>query len=93
MKNSYLNGMLNFKVELSVIQNKWKTIVKKPRKIRRKIKTTYHVDCVERRGSLISIRIEKQKSKEEKREEKCAIKRRKENKMKHRLLCPLSFLY
>jgi hypothetical protein len=30
MKNSYLNGMLNFKVEQGVIQKKKKYIVKKP---------------------------------------------------------------
>jgi hypothetical protein len=39
MKNSYINGMLNFRVELGVIYKKQKYIVKKPQKknkIRRK---------------------------------------------------------
>jgi exopolysaccharide biosynthesis protein len=38
MKNSYINGMLNFRVELGVIYKKQKYIVKKPqkKKIRRK---------------------------------------------------------
>ena len=33
MKNSYLNGMLNLRVELVVIQKKkWKIIIKNPQK-------------------------------------------------------------
>ena len=56
MKNSYLYDMLNFGVELGVIQKKKKHIVKKPQK-RRKIRRKYFnkiypqipVDCVERK--------------------------------------------
>jgi hypothetical protein len=36
MKNSYINGMLNFRVELGVIYKKQKYIVKKPQKKKKK---------------------------------------------------------
>jgi hypothetical protein len=41
---------------------------------------------------LISIRIERQRSREEKREEQFGFERRRENKMKHCLMCPKSFI-
>jgi hypothetical protein len=40
MKNSYINGMLNFRVELGVIYKKQKYIVKKPQK-KKKIRRKY----------------------------------------------------
>jgi hypothetical protein len=54
MKNSYINGMLNFRVELGVIYKKQKYIVKKPqkkkkKKILQKIYPQILVDCVERK--------------------------------------------
>jgi len=55
MKNSYFNSMLNFRVELGVIQkNKKKYIVKKKtrtirRKYFKKINAQILIDCVERK--------------------------------------------